>query len=72
MACNNNEKQLLGGRQKTQKQWTDLSSDPIENNICLKLLAEDLNTGTKRSHNLLLVYASSSSTGFELNHDTRK
>lgn len=24
MACNN-EKQLLGGRQKTQKQWTDLS-----------------------------------------------
>ncbi len=70
MACNN-EKQLLGGRQKTQKQWTDLSSDPIENNICLKLLAEDLNIGTKRSHDLL-VYASSSSTGFELNHDTRK
>jgi len=24
MACNN-EKQLLGGRQKPQKQWTDLT-----------------------------------------------
>jgi len=39
--------------------------------LVVKLLAEDLNIGTKRSHDLL-VYASSSSTGFELNHDTRK